>query len=107
MNEAQKKKRSFRDSKKWKDFRKKKMKEQKVDIITGSKLQGRWNLHHCDLREKNYEDLSHEDWFTCLNSATHDAVHFLYRYYRKDKTIMERLTKLLELMYNIEEGYLD
>ena len=39
MNEAQKKKRNFRASKKWKDFRHQKNVEQKgLDIITKKKL---------------------------------------------------------------------
>ena len=47
----QKAKSKFRASKKWKDFRDKKRKEQKLDPVTGAKLTRRANLHHLDLNE--------------------------------------------------------
>lgn len=69
----------FRSSKIWKDFRKKKMLEQKgKDPITGRKLYGGWNLHHRILTSDMdvYRDLSDSDNFIGLNKATHEAVHF-------------------------------
>lgn len=74
----QKAKNKFRATKKWKEFRDKKRKEQKVDPITGAKLTRMANLHHCDLNESHYEDLSNEDNFVFLNQMSHKVVHFLF-----------------------------
>lgn len=79
MNDTQKKKRNFRDSKKWKDFRKTKMLEQKgICGLSKRKLTGRWNLHHLDLNPDNYEDLSDHTKFRCLNKRQHDLIHEIY-----------------------------
>lgn len=105
MTESAKKKANFRRSKKWTEFRKKKMIDQKgKDYITKTKLSGHWNLHHCDMRPEHYEDLSNEDNFVCLLSSIHDVVHTLYRYYRKDKNVINRLLEVLERMENCENG---
>lgn len=79
MNTTQKKKRNFRDSKKWRDFRKTKMLEQKgICALSKRKLTGRWNLHHLDLDATHYEDLSDPTKFCCLNKKQHDIIHELY-----------------------------
>lgn len=79
MNDTQRKKRNFRDSKKWKDFRKTKMLEQKnLCGLSKRKLTGRWALHHLDLNPDKYEDLSDVTKFMCLNKKQHDLIHDLY-----------------------------
>lgn len=79
MNDTQKKKRNFRDSKKWKDFRKKKALEQKgLCGLSKRKLTGRYNLHHKCLDPNKYEDLSDPTRFICLNKRQHDLIHDLY-----------------------------
>ena len=81
MTDAQRKKRNFRARKIWKLFKLKKKKEcGGIDLITLSKLSKRWELHHEDLREENYEVLN--DNFLPCNNQTHEMVHWLYRYYR-------------------------
>jgi hypothetical protein len=90
MNEAQKKKRNFRKRKVWKDFKAKKKKEcGGIDKITLHKLSKRFELHHEDLREENYEVLN--DNFLPCNNQTHEMIHWLYRYYVKDPEIIDRL----------------
>ena len=72
------------------------------DCITNKPLRNRWNLHHLDLREENYTVLK-EERFRPLNSDTHDYVHFLYRYYKKDPFILDRLRTILDLMVKYNE----
>ena len=45
------------------------------------------------VREENYEDLSNEDNFMCLNKMTHQLIHDGYRYYEKDPEFGERALK--------------
>lgn len=100
---TQKDKTKFRASKKWKEFRDRKRREQKVDPITGAKLTRLANLHHLDLNETHYEDLSDESHFVFLNRKTHETVHFLFsksqpRQWRKR---VLALIKILKKMENI------
>lgn len=97
MNDIQKMKRNFRNSKAWKEFKKKKKEEQgKYDPITGGKLSRTANLHHRDLDEDHYTDISCSDNFVLLNHNTHEFLHWLYRYYQKDPVIIERIEKELK-----------
>lgn len=102
MNKTQKEKRNFRASKIWKAFRKQKMNEQKsIDPITKKKLRKFWNLHHRHVTADTdeYQDISNPEHYVCLNSATHDALHWLYRYWKDDPEIIERIIKELERWY--------
>ena len=96
---TQSEKTKFRSSPTWKNFRRE-MKERcgGIDCITLSKLRPGANLHHCDLRAEHYEDISDPSHFAFLNKATHDCVHFLYRYYDKDPDVLKRLEVILEEM---------
>lgn len=100
---TQKNKTKFRASKKWKEFRDKKRKEQKVDPITGAKLTRMANLHHLDLNEEHYEDLSDESHFVFLNQAMHKTVHalFLKSKPREWRKRVLALIKILKEMENI------
>lgn len=88
----------FRATKAWKEFRKKIFdKQDGKDFITGKKLYKRYNVHHCDMSAENYDQLD-EDNFFALNMQMHDTVHVLFRYYPKDKTILDRLKQVLDRM---------
>ena len=76
MTQADKKR--FRQTKKWKDFRERKRKEQGKDPVTNSKLIRGYNLHHLDMSPENYTDITNEENFVGLNPQTHDMIHFLY-----------------------------
>ena len=103
MNEAQRRKRNFRARKVWKLFKLRKKKEcGGIDKITLHKLSKQFELHHEDLREENYTVLK-EERFRPLNSDTHDCVHFLYCYYKKDPFILDRLRTILDLMVKYNE----
>ena len=97
MNESQKKKRNFRSSKKWKAFRHEIHVRQKgIDPITKKKLCKGCNLHHRNLSEDDYECIDNKDDFVMLNHATHECLHWLYRYWKKDPEILDRIKKELE-----------
>ena len=64
-----------------------------VNIIT--------NVVGKDESVENYDNLS-MDRFVPLSKMTHDAIHFVYRYYRKDKHILERIREVLERMLEYE-----
>ena len=96
---TQSEKTKFRSSPAWKNFRSE-IKEEcgGIDCITLSKLRPGANLHHKDLRAEHYEEISDHSRFSFLNKATHDCVHFLYRYYDKDPDVLKRLEVILEEM---------
>ena len=96
-------KKAFRKTKAWRDFAKELKAERKVDALTLAKLRKGCICHHLDLRPENYKDLSPYR-FETLNMKSHDVIHFLYTYYKKDPYILRRLEKILMKMemYNNE-----
>lgn len=100
MNNSQKKKRNFRASKKWKTFRHSiSVKQKGIDPITLSKLYKGCNLHHRNLSEEEYENIDNEDDFVMLNHQTHEMLHWLYRYWKKDSSILNRIEDELNKWY--------
>lgn len=92
------KKSKFRQTKEWKEFRKRIFdKQDGKDIITGKKLYRGYNVHHFDMSAENYDKLIEEN-FVALNKQTHEALHFLFRYYQKDPAILDRLKTVLDRM---------
>jgi hypothetical protein len=101
MNETQKAKKKFRQTKEWKNFRKLMFsKSGKVDRITQKPLRKGWQLHHLLLDETRYAELDEEN-FVCLNNLTHKFVHWCYGYYQKDPAIIDRIRAELEKMKEI------
>ncbi len=97
MNESQKKKRNFRQSKIWKIFRHEKNVEQNgIDPITNKKLTKGANLHHRNLAAEDYTDLTNKKDFVMLNHATHEFLHWLYRYWKTDPDILMRIENELQ-----------
>jgi hypothetical protein len=103
MNDEQRKKRNFRTTKKWKQFKKEMRNRQKVDYVTGKKLiAGKWQLHHLNMSAEEYEMLDYEN-FICLNAMTHKLVHYLYDVYKEDPQMIVRLVEILERMVAINK----
>ena len=73
-----------------------------VDLITLHKLGRRWELHHEDLRDENYEILN--DNFLPCNNMTHDFLHWLFRSYPKDPAIIDRIKNEMERMKEINQA---
>ena len=93
----------FRQSKEWKEFRKKIFdKQDGKDIITGKKLYKGYNTHHLDMSAENYDKLTEEN-FVALNKQTHEALHFLFRYYQKDPSVLDRFKEVLDRMNELNE----
>lgn len=89
-----------RKSKEWLEFRDKLIKSQKIDPITGKKLQKGCNCHHRDLNVDNYDKFSNERQ-VMLNRQTHTILHFFYgdERHKKDwRTMVKNLIKELESM---------
>ena len=96
---SQKKKTNFRKTVRWKRFRlAMKNKAGGLDYITNKRLLKNWNLHHLDLDETHYDDLSNEDNFIPLNKQTHEFIHWLWRYYADDVTVVGRIVEVMEKM---------
>jgi len=93
---SQKQKTKFRGSSKWKKFRQRLKKERKVDALTLKPLYPRFNLHHMDLNEDHYEDITDESRFLCLNQQSHEFLHWFMRYALSDPDIMKRLEEIIE-----------
>lgn len=101
---AAKMKTKFRSSEKWKNFRFEKSIEQNgKDYLTQKPLRKGWNLHHADLHPQNYQILE-PDNFYCLNPQTHDFIHWLYKYYEKDFTILYRLDEIMRKMKKLSDA---
>lgn len=98
----QSKKTKFRATKKWKEFRNHMRELQKTDPVTGQKLSKLFNLHHLDLNEEHYEDISNEDNFICLNQKTHACVHFFFSK-SKPKQWRERLKRIIPILKKMEK----
>jgi hypothetical protein len=96
MNDIQKMKRNFRATKPWKNLKNKLKKERKVDELTGKPLRAGWNLHHIDLDDTHYKDISNENNFMCLNKQSHEFLHWFMRYALSDPDIMKRLEEIIE-----------
>lgn len=96
-----KEKDKFRTTDYWKEFRKRFA--NLIDPITLRKLPKRFQLHHCDLNPEHYTDLKFDN-FVPLTGKTHDIVHYLYGYYRKDKDVLKRLKRILDKMVELNDG---
>ena len=93
----------FRQSKEWRVFRKKIFDKQGgKDIITGKKLYKGYNVHHLDMAAENYDQLIEEN-FIAVNKQTHEAIHTLFRYYKNDKDILNRIKQVLDKMVELNK----
>ena len=93
----------FRASKEWKEFRKIIFDKQNgKDIITGKKLYKGYNCHHLNMDADNYDKLIEEN-FIAVNKNTHETLHFLFRYYKNDKDILNRIKQILDKMIELNK----
>lgn len=100
MSDALKKKAKFRATSKWKNFRKYLRNKQKIDPVTGSKLNKVSTCHHLSLDVEQYT-LIGEDRQVMLNCDTHTCLHFLYgneRIRHDWRKRLDNLAKLCEIM---------
>lgn len=106
---TQAEKRKFRASKKWKEFRERLKEERKVCEITGAKLTKMWQLHHMDMSEENYQDITHEENYCALSWNMHKCVHYLFtkskpREWRKRVMNLIRILKKMEKLNTVPDS---
>lgn len=94
----------FRRSDTWKKFKHKCRLHTSKDYITKDPLVRNWNLHHLDLDITRYDDISDMNRFMPLNPKTHEMIHELFKYYKKDPNVINRLKVTLEKMYELTYG---
>ena len=103
-------KEKFRKSREWRDFRSL-MAKMFIhrDYLTGRRLVKGVNVHHLrpEQDEKDYCDISNQEEFIPLNSYCHKMLHYLFIYYQKDPTIMERLKEILDKMCDLAPKHID
>lgn len=87
----------FRKSAKWKKFRAKCRLHTSKDYITKKPLERDWNLHHLDLNTKRYDNLD-MNRFMPLNKKTHEVIHEIYKWYKKDHKVLSRIKETIEKM---------
>ena len=77
------------------------------DYITGRRLVKGFNVHHLktDQDSENYCDISHDEEFIPLNSYCHKMLHYLFIYYQKDPTVMDRIKEILDKMCQLAPNY--
>lgn len=100
-------KEQFRKSPEWKEFRSHMaIVFNHRDYITGRKLIKGYNVHHLKVNQEPeaYCDLSNESNFIPLNSYCHKLLHYLFSYYKKDKTVLIRLQEILDKMCSLSES---
>lgn len=96
---TQKQKTDFRMSPAWKKFRVLcKKAHNYTDFVTRQVLGKHWHLHHLDMRDEHYTNITDVERFVPLNSETHDFMHWCYRLWLKDPAVLERIRILLERM---------
>lgn len=93
----------FRKTSFWKNKRKYIFNKQKIDPITLSPLTKTYHLHHERLNSLFYTDLD-DNYLLGLNNKSHDAIHWGYTQYCKDKNFLERYCNEIKRMYELNNG---
>lgn len=88
----------FRKSAEWRKFKAKCRLHTSKDFITKEPLQRSWNLHHLDLNVQRYSAIADMNRFMPLNSKTHEVIHEIFKWYKKDRKVLERIAVVLEKM---------
>ena len=97
-------KKKVRSGKEWKQLRIDISEEyDNTDPITLKPLRKGFNVHHLDESVENYGSLEDHSKFRPLNKSTHEILHAIYTYYRKDPKVLDRLKELLDLMVQYNE----
>ena len=88
----------FRRSDAWKKWKAKCRLHTSKDYITKQPLERGWNLHHLDLNIQRYDHIDDMKRFMPLNKKTHETIHELYKWYKKDHKVLDRIKAALDMM---------
>ena len=102
MTKESKFKSQFRQTSRWKSFRKKMKAKCKVDAVTTKPLLKGFQVHHMDLNPNHYTNLV-DDNFCCLNRQSHEFIHWLYRY-KNWREILKNIYIILAKMEQLNES---
>lgn len=94
----------FRKTDKWHRWKAKCRLHTSKDFITKDPLCRNWNLHHLDLNVQRYDHITDMNRFMPLNPKTHEVIHELFKWYKKDHKVLDRIKKTLDLMEEYTYG---
>lgn len=73
-----------------------------TDEITGLPLSKGSTVHHLDMRDEFYKDLSNDERFVILNKKTHIFLHWIYFIYKQNPEVFDNFRDICEKMKNYE-----
>ena len=88
----------FRKTNAWHKWKAKCRLHTSKDYITKEPLCRKWNLHHLDLNVQRYDNITDMNRFMPLNPKTHEIIHELFKWYKKDHKVIDRIKRTLDLM---------
>ena len=73
------------------------------DYITGKRLVKGFNVHHLKMEQdmEDYCNISNESEFIPLNSYCHKMLHYIFAFYQKDRTVIDRMVEILDKMVEL------
>lgn len=99
-----KERQAFRKTDAWRKWKAKCRLHTTKDFITKEPLCRNWNLHHLDLNIQRYDHIDDMNRFMPLNPKTHELIHELFKWYKKDHKVIDRIKKTLDLMEEYTNG---
>ena len=99
-----KERQAFRKTDAWHKWKAKCRLHTSKDYITKEPLCRNWNLHHLDLNVQRYDNITDMNRFMPLNPKTHEIIHELFKWYKKDHKVIDRIKKTLDLMEEYTYG---
>ena len=94
----------FRKTDKWHKWKAKCRLHTSKDFITKEPLCRNWNLHHLDLNIQRYDYIDDMNRFMPLNPKTHEIIHELFKWYKKDHKVFDRIKYTLDKMEEYTYG---
>ena len=93
-----KERQAFRKTDAWHRWKAKCRLHTSKDFITKEPLCRNWNLHHLDLNVQRYDNITDMKRFMPLNPKTHEVIHEVFKWYKKDHKVLDRIKKTRDLM---------
>lgn len=94
----------FRKTSAWHKWKAKCRLHTSKDFITKEPLCRNWNLHHLDLNIQHYDNITDMNRFMPLNPKTHEVIHEIFKWYKKDHKVLDRIKLTLDKMEEYTYG---